>query len=133
MPVGGEAGGQLVRVGDLGELALRVGAAAFVEGALEERVVEVEGGLAEGGDHHDPRGGRAFEQRQQALGEDEARQVVDREAQLDPVFALLAVGRVGQAAADPGVVDQQVEGVERGDLVGEAAAPRPARRGPPGG
>ena len=52
---------------------------------------------------------RALEQRDQLAGQQVAGQVVDREAQLVAVLALLALATAGHSAADAGVVDQDVE------------------------
>ncbi len=116
--VGGDLGGgrrlgQVDRLHDLGELRLRVGADARVA-TRDHRVVEVDRVLAERGDVDDPCRGAAAQQRQQALGEQKAGEIVDRESQFVPVEALLTLPAIGQAGADPGVVDQHVQLLHRG-------------------
>jgi hypothetical protein len=114
-----EALGQRHRRRDLRELALAVRAAAAVV-ALEHDVVEVERRLAERGDVDDAGGGAAPQEWQQAQREREAREVVDREAQLVAVAALLARALVRAAGPDPRVADQHVQLVGRvGHLVGQ--------------
>ena len=54
-------------------------------------------------------GAERAQQRQQAHGQQEAREVVDREAQLVAVLAHLALPPVGEPRADAGVADQHVQ------------------------
>src|SRR5215211_4792983 len=108
---GVDALGELIGKSDLRELRLAVGVGAVVLG-LEHRVAEVHRRLAERGDHHDARRGRAAKQREEAQGEEGAGEVVHREAQLVAVAALLPGRLVGTAGADARVVDQHVEAIE---------------------
>ena len=100
--------GELEARGDLRELALPVRARPAVP-ALELWIVEVDRRLAERGDVDDPGRLAALQQGEEAHGQQEAGEVVDREPQLQPVPALLARGPVGTAGADAGVADQDVE------------------------
>ena len=105
---GVEALGQLEARGDLRELALAVRARAAVA-TLEHGVVEVHRRLGERGDVDDARWCGAPQEGKQAEREQEAGEMVDREAQLVAVAALLAGRAVGSAGADAGVVDQDME------------------------
>ena len=106
--LGIEALGELEAGRDLRELALPVGAGAAVA-VLDHRVVEVDRRLAERGDIDDAGRGGSAQQRQQAHGQQEARKVVDREAQLVAVLAHLPLPPVGEPRSDAGVVDQHVQ------------------------
>ena len=96
--------GQVEGEHDQGELALAVGLNTAVV-ALEHHVLEVDRSLAGRAHVDDPRRGRALDQRQQASGEQEGCEVVDREGQLVAVGALLTAA----GGADPGVVDEHVD------------------------
>jgi hypothetical protein len=108
--------GQIEGVHDLRELALAVRAHAAVV-ALEHDVVEVDRHLPGGGDVDDARRRGGDEAVAQQRREQEAGEVVDREAQLVAIGALRAA--IGVRCADARVVDENVETVR--DLLGEGA------------
>src|SRR5215207_1596266 len=117
--VRGDALGQLDRVHDLGELRLTVGTRAAVV-AGQHRAVEIDRRLAERGHVDDPGRGAVPQQRQEPLSEQEPGQIVDGEAELIAVAALLAPPALREAGANAGVADQHVQ-LLMGllDLVGE--------------
>ena len=105
---------------DLGELALAVGGDAAVAPGQHD-VREVDRLLAGRRDVDDARRRGGLQQRQQLVGQQEAREIVHREAQLVAVDAGLPA-RHRPCRADAGVVDQEVEAVHgAAHLVRQAA------------
>ena len=103
----GQFFGEIEGEHDLRQLALAVGLPAAV-GAGEHDVVEIDRSLARGAHLHDPGRCGGLQGGQQQPDEQEAGEIVDREAQLDPVSAFLPpADRI--LAADPGVADQGVQ------------------------
>src|SRR6202042_2257606 len=105
---------------DLRQLALAIGAYAAIA-AREHHVGEIDRLLARRRNVNYARGFAAREQGQHETRQQEAREIIDREAQFKTVGAEFALRA---ARADPGVVDEHVETVaialhrvgERADL-----------------
>ena len=85
-----QALGELEREHDLRQLALAVGQEAVVLSSLGHQILKVQLRLPDRCDVHDPRRRRAPNQRQELGREQEVREVVDRERQLEAVLALPA-------------------------------------------
>ena len=127
---------------NLRQLALAVGARAAIV-ASQHHVGKIDRVLSGRGDVDDARGFAALEHRQQQTRQQEAREIVDGEAQLEAVGAEFAPRA---AHADPGVVDEDVEAVaiaphrlgeradpgERGEIGGEKARLAALGRDSPG-
>src|ERR1700686_1130799 len=78
---------------DLGELALAIGPDAAVA-VRQHHVGKVDRLLPERGDIDDARGRAGLDERQKQARQQKAREIVDREAQLEAVGADLAPGAV---------------------------------------
>ena len=106
-PAARQLAGEIDGEDDLGELALAIGAPAVIA-LCQHHIGEIEGLLAEGGHIDDTRRRAFLEEGEQQMGQQEAREIIDGEAQLMPVAAgasLIAPG----AAAQPGIVDQDMQ------------------------
>src|SRR6202453_5229147 len=92
---------------DLRQLALAIGAHAAIA-ARQHHVGKVDRLLARRRNVDDARGFLARQHRQQQPCQQEAREIIDCEAQFEAVGAEFALGATG---ADPGIVDERVEAV----------------------